>query len=436
MPHVVGAMLALAAFAPLGAGTLLLCNAWRIAGGILRATLTVFVGLAAAAVILPPLVYLDVSPTLSLVLLFGAVALAGGIVLDRRRTPRPQRSAQLDLIGMAAIAVPVVLLAVDSFRDRVFAYDAIADWMFKAKLLYLNQPSRFAHPSILPPVHREYPIGLPALEAVVLHGARGDFGAAQLLYATLLAGLALTIWCVLRPHVPPLVLAAGVSVVLWMPASRSAVNDYADVPLACCFVAGALLLGAWLADDAPGTLPLGAVFLAAALSMKRDAIAACVVLAVAAVAGAVVRQRSLRKLAIALASIALSAVPWRIFLAVHHLHETDVGSSRLGANANQFGWVIGTLGRYLLRREYLGVVPLAAVAALVVLLRGGPRLIAAGALALGLALLASLVFVYLNATAGVRYLVYTSGQRTLIPMVVLAAALLPLLVARALRPRP
>ena len=220
-----------------------------------------------------------------------------------------------------------------------------------------------------------------------------------------------------------------------MPASRSAVNDYADVPLACFFVPGALLLGAWLADEAPGALPLGALFLAAALSMKRDAIAACVVLAVVALAGAIVRHRSWRALTVALAGVALAAVPWRIFLAVHHLHETDVGSSRLGDNAGQFGWVIGTLGRYLLRREYLGAVPLAAAAALVVLLRGGPRLIAGGALALGLALLASLVFVYLNATAGVHYLVYTSGQRTLIPMVVLAAALLPLLVARALRPR-
>jgi hypothetical protein len=178
------------------------------------------------------------------------------------------------------------------------------------------------------------------------------------------------------------------------------------------------------------------VFLAAALAMKRDGIAACVVLAVAVIAGAALRRRPWRNLAVALAAVVVSAVPWRVFLAVHHLHETDVGSSRLSGNAGQLGWVLGTLGRYLLRREYLGVAPLAAAAALVVLLRGGPRLLGAGALAVGLVLLASLVFVYLNATAGVRYLVYQSGQRTLVPLVLLAAALLPLLVARAMRPQP
>jgi hypothetical protein len=228
-------------------------------------------------------------------------------------------------------------------------------------------------------------------------------------------------------------------VLLFMPALREhALTDYADVPLACFFVAAALLLGLWLAGGTPGALPLAALFAAAALATKRDAIALCSVLAAVALAAALVRRASLGQLALALAFAAASTIPWRVFVAVHHLHDRDVGLSpgRVGDHAGQLGWILGTLGGFLLRSEYLWVVPLAGAAALVVLLRGPERELAAGALVLVGGLLLALVFVYLNGAAGVRYLVRTSGQRTLLPAVLLAAALLPLLLSRALRVAP
>jgi hypothetical protein len=83
-------------------------------------------------------------------------------------------------------------------------------------------------------------------------------------------------------------------------------------------------------------------------------------------------------------------------------------------------------------------VPLAAIAAFVVLVRGPARLLAVGALALGLGLLLALMFVYMNATSDehLHYLVRASAPRTIMPVALLAAALLPLLVVQALGVAP
>jgi hypothetical protein len=310
----------------------------------------------------------------------------------------------------------------------VDTYDAFANWMLKAKLIYAARGLphwAFAQASTAPPLSRQFPLGLPAVDAVVLHGTRGDFGAAQLLFVGLPAGLALVTWAVLRPHVDPWVLAAGVSLLLWMPALRAqALTDYADVPLACFFVAAVLCVGA-------RQLPLGARFAAAAHATKRDAIAACAVLALLSL----VRWPRRRTL-IAIVAVALTTLPWRIWVSVHDLHDRDVGvsPSRLGDSAHEAGWVAGRLGEILVRQDYAWAVPLAAAAALVLLVRRGHRELATGVLVLGLGLVAALVFVYLNGAAGVHYLVRTSAKRTLLPTATFAAAILPLLVWRTLSP--
>src|SRR4051794_1947297 len=300
--HVLGALFALALFAPLGAGMLMLLGAWRVADGVLRVGLVVFTGLATGAVVLPWVLYLGGNGALGWVLAIGMVATIAGLA----RLPRIEQGhtfVHLDPIGLLAIALPTVVLAVDAVPRRVDTYDAFANWMLKAKLIWADGGLphwAFAQASPAPPLSRQFPLGLPALEAAVLHGTRGDFGAAQLLFVALPAGLACVVWMVLRPHVDPWVLAAGVSLLLWMPALRAqALTDYADVPLACFFVAAVLCVGA-------RQLPLGAVFAAAALATKRDAIAACAVLAVLALV-----RWPRRRMLIAVAAVALTVVPWR-----------------------------------------------------------------------------------------------------------------------------
>jgi hypothetical protein len=423
----VGLGLALLGLVPLGAGVLLLTRT-RFGFG-----LAVFAGMAAAMVVLPPLYYLGLDPSLWLVLLLGAVVLGAG-VLFRRLVPR--RGASRDVavrrgtrtsrwLSAAVLAVPLVLLAARAAEKPVDRYDAFANWTLKAKLLHFGRS--FADASVAPPVHREYPLGLPALEAYVLDWTGGaDVRGAHVLFVVFLAGLAVVAWRVLRPYVAVWPLTAGLSLLLWMPAARDqALSAYADVPLACLFCSAALLLGS-------GQVALGSVFAAAALATKRDAVAFLVVLyAVAAVAALVTGdRRRLRSLGLSVAFVALSAVPWRVYDAVHGLHDNDVSPSL--SRTDDLPFTLGRLAHVLLERAYLWAIPLAVAASVVLLVRRRDRRIALAVLALEAGLLAALALVYVSGTTGVRYLVRSTVERTVMTPTLLAAALLPLLVTRAL----
>jgi hypothetical protein len=392
--HVLRALVALAAFAPLGAGMLMLLGAWRVADGILRIGLIVFTGLAAGAVVLPWVLYLGGDVGLGWVLAIGVGATLAGLM----RLPRIDREhtfVHLDPIGLVAIAVPTIVLAVDAVPRHPDTYDALANWMLKAKLIWADHGLArwaFAHPSAGPPLARQSPLGVPALEAAVLRLTHGDFGAAQLLAVAIPAGLACVTWAVLRPHVDPWVLAAGMSLLLWLPALRAqAAAGEADAPFACFLVAAVLWLGV-------RQLPLAAVFAEAALATTGGAVVAC-----AALAALALIRRPRRKLLIAVVAVALTTVPWRVWVAAHHLHEW---SSGLTDNVHRL--------ETLLHLDYAWVVPLAVVAALALLLRRGERKLAVGCLALGAGLF-----------------VTTS---TLLPLAVFAAAALPVLLWRTLSP--
>jgi hypothetical protein len=417
--ELVGVALALLLLLPLGCGVLLLARE------PLRIGLALFTGLAAAMVLLPPLVYLGASPSLWVVALLGGAALGAGLLRGRPVLARPR----IEPLPLLVLSAPLVLLAVRAVREPVDHYDAFANWTLKAKLLFAGR--RFFDPSIAPPVHREYPLGLPALEAYVFHGmGTADARVVHLLFVVFLAGLAVVAWHVLRPHVAAWPLTAGLSLVLWMPAARDqALSGYADVPLACLFVSAVLLL--WNEE-----LVLSCVFAAAALATKRDALAFCAVLYVVAFASLALRRdwTRVRALAVGVVCVVLSAVPWRVFDAVQGLHDNDVSPSL--SRAGELGFVFGRLAHLVVGQVYVWVLLLAAGAAILMLVRGRDRPLALGALAVGAGLLAALAFVYVSGTTGVHYLVRSTARRTLMTPVLLAAALLPLLVTRALGARP
>ena len=414
-----GVALALLGLFPLGSGVLLLTRA------PFRAGLAVFAGMAAAMVLLPPLVYLGLSPSLPVVLGLGLVALVAGLLVRRPFRAGPR----FELLPSLALAAPLVLLAARAAQQPVDRYDAFANWMLKAKLLYFDRS--FADASIAPPVHREYPLGLPALEAYVFHGiGSADARVVHVLFAAFLGGLAVVAWHVLRAHVGAWPLTAGLALLVWMPAARDqALSAYADVPLACLFVSAVLLLGS-------ERLALGSVFAAAALATKRDAVAFCAVLYALGFVVLIVRRERQRlpALLVSAVCVALSAVPWRVFDAVHGLHDGDVAPSF--SHAGDLPFVLGRFGHLVVERAYLWALPLAAAAAVVMLVRRRDRQLALGVLALVAGLFAALAFVYLSGTTGVRYLVRSTAERTLMTPTLLAAALLPLLVTRALGAEP
>jgi hypothetical protein len=407
--------LALTGLLPLGAGVMFLTRT------PFRVGLAVFTGMAAAMVLLPPLVYLGLSPSVPVVLALGVVALVAGVLFGRPRWG----GMHVEPIPLLVLAAPLALLAVRAAEKPVDQYDAFANWVLKAKLLYFDRS--FLSASIAPPVHREYPLGLPSLEAYVLHAVgSANTRVLHVLFVVFLGGLALVAWTVLRPHVATWPLTAGLSLLLWMPAARDqALSAYADVPLACLFVSAVLLL-------ARGQIALGTVFAAAALATKRDALAFLAVLYAVGFAALLVRRERdrLRAWSISALVVVATAVPWRVFDATHDLHDRDVKPSL--SHADQFGFVVRRIGHLIVERVYLWVLPLAAVATIVMLVRGRDRQLALGALALGVGLLGALVVVYVSGTTGVRYLVRSTAERTLITPALLAAALLPLLATRAL----
>jgi hypothetical protein len=414
-----GVALALLGLVPLGTGVLLLTRT------PLRAGLAVFAGMAAAIVLLPPLVYLGLTPSVPVVLALGLLALVAGLLVNR-----PSRmGSRFELLPSLVLAAPLVLLATRAAQQPVDRYDAFANWMLKAKLLYFDRS--FADASIAPPVHRGYPLGLPALEAYVFHGiGSADARVVHVFFAIFLGGLALVAWHVLRPHVGAWPLTAGLSLLLWMPAARDqTLSAYADVPLACLFVSAVLLLGS-------ERLALGTVFAAAALATKRDAVAFCTVLyALGFVALLVRRERErIPGVLVSAVCVALSAVPWRVFDAVHGLHEGDVAPSFSHVDALPF--VFRRYGHLIVAQAYLWTIPLAAAAAVVMVVRRRDRQLALGVLVLVAGLFVALALVYVSGTTGVRYLVRSTAERTLITPTLLGAALLPLLVTRALGAEP
>ena len=406
---------ALAGLLPLGTGVLFLTRA------PFRVGLAVFAGVAAAMVLLPWVVYLGLPPSLPVVLALGALALGAGMLIGTRR----RDCARIEPLPLLALALPLVLLAARAAEKPVDRYDAFSNWALKAKLLYFDRS--FASPSIAPPVHREYPLGLPSLEAYVFHSiGNANTRVAHVLFAVFLGGLAIVAWTVLRPHVGPWPLAAGLSLLLWMPAARDqALSAYADVPLACLFVSAVLLLSG-------ERVALGSVFAAAALATKRDALAFCGVLYALGFAALLIRRERarLRAWAASALCVALSAVPWRVFDATHDLNDRDVSPSL--SNADQLAFVAGRIGHLVVERAYLWALPLATLAALVMLVCGRDRQLALAVLALGVGLVGALMIVYVSGTTGVRYLVSSTAERTLLTPALLAAALLPLLVTRAL----
>ena len=448
MTHVAGALVALLTFFPLGAGVLLLAGAWQLARGVLRVGLALFAGLATGAAALPPLLYIGLSPSIPVVLILGTLVLAAGVVVDRRRTSPGEvtEAVSIDPLGLLVTAVPLLLLAADRVRTRITTHDAWANWMLKAKLLYYDGGTflgaldhrAFGVDAVASPGHREYPLGVPAITAVVMHGSSGNVQDAALIYVALLGGFALVMWTVLRPRVPRWPLLAGLTLVLWLPVSR-AVALYAtgDLPVGVFFVAAVLLFGLWLAEETPGALPLAALCGAAALASKRDALADCAVLALFALVETFRMRRPdlARRMGIALALMFLSIVPWRLWVSVHHLRNQDVsfGSKHLTTNLHHAGYIAGRLVHQFFERNYAFVVPIAAVVAAIAFARGPSRRLPAAFAVFGLGLFAVLIVVYVNATVNLVALLRQSAGRTIYPLSLLAASILPLLLVQALR---
>lgn len=283
-----------------------------------------------------------------------------------------------------------------------------------------------------------YPIGLPALEALVFRamgGADTRVIHVQLVLVVLAFGAAA--WVLLRPFVDPWLLgAAEITGILSWSLQQQTLTAYADVPLACFWVASALALGRWLARGDRTWLVLCTLFAAASAAVKQEGTAYAVVLfAGGAIYLLAVHQRErLAALAVAAAVVAASIVPWRIWVAVHGISNPDIdpSPSRMAHQPGAAPHAVVRMADELLSRHWNGVVPIAVAAAIVAVARRRQGRLALSYLGLLAGLLAMIVLIYWNTTRPPALLIDLTAHRLVVVPYLLSVALLPLLLQAAL----
>lgn len=426
----------------LGAGGLMLCGTWSRLSPCSRIAPALLAGFAIAAVAFPPLIYLGLSPTPLLGVALAALVLCSGLARLRGGTTRPAVMASGH--GVIFFGVSLVLAApliVRATLEPLTKFDAYADWTLKAKILYghggliAGAFDRRSLSSLYAASHREYPLGLPSVEALDFHFMGGPDPQLIHLQSVFLAGaFAGTVWTLLRPRVSPVILSAALLLFLAAPSLHTQLlAAYADAPIACVWAGASLAFGLWLLGDGEDLLLLGSILAAGALATKQEGIVldASLFVVVAAALVASRSARELRRFGIAAGGVIATAVPWQLWVRVHRLHDADIAPSagRMVHRANTLPTIVHRLGAELVWLRWPGIVGLAVLISVILLVRQRDAL-AAGYLALLTLSMVGIVTVYWNARVPVEQLLTQSAERVVTGPVLLSVAALPLLLGR------
>ena len=367
---------------------------------------------------------------------FGRIALAllaaASLVVTWRVPPRDWavrgRPSAWGVAGLASL-VALLVHAWPTFAARpLIDYDGWAIWAMKAKALALlgwADPALFASAGAVP-AHLDYPLLLPSLEAVAIR-AMGGFDPRLIHLQFLLFGIAgiAALHGLLRDRVPGWLLWPVLVALAYAPAvSGQLLTAYADMPLALFVAAGVLAGARWVDDAQPRTLALATLFLGAACLTKNEG----VIFTAAAYGGLLLATRRFRPILISALAVEAMLLPWQIWLAVHRINSnTLLGRHVLDAHPGIVRDALrGLLDRALSPGQWSLLALLFVVA--VVLAAGSRLAVYAGAWAL-LSLL-GLAWVY--AVSPLDWSLDSSGNRVIDSVLVGAAALTPLLGAKAL----
>jgi hypothetical protein len=431
-----------ALIALVGAGGLMLTGTWDRLAPASRIAPALLAGFAIAVACLGPLVYIGLTPTPLAVAALGVLLLAAGLWrrgIGSRSLRRDRRSGG----GLAVAAVGLMASSPLIYRaatEPLIKFDAYADWSLKAKLLYghggwlLGAFDVGSLTGLYTASHREYPIGMPAIEAFDFHVmGSADAQLIHLQFLVLLGAFAGTIWSLLRPRVSAALLAAVLFLLFVAPGLHTQLlAAYADVPIACLWAAAALATGLWLLGDGDDLLWLAALLGAGALALKQEGVVLETALfVVAAFTAAFVRPRDLRKLGIAALGVVASAVPWQVWVRHHDLRDADIAPSirRMLDQADTLPTIVRRLGVEMIWTKWPGVVVLAVIVAGALAVRQRDWLAASYLALLSLAS-TGLVAVYWNARTPVNGLLTQSAERVVTAPILLSVALLPLLITR------
>jgi len=440
---VIGLLLANALYFAIGAGLLpLLRIAPDRASLVERLPLAYPVGVAATGIVAAHLALIDVPLGLVELVVIAAVALFFGL----RRVREANTSNRLLLaeppwsrvVGAVALAVSLVLLAHAwaTYEIRpLLEWDGWAIWGTRSRALYEFGGATgpvFTSDVYLPLQH---PLLLPSLDAIDFR-AMGTYDPTlvHVQLALLAFGFLLGFVSLLRDRVPfGLVGASALAVLSAEPVLKQLSTGLADVPLAFFVALGLLGVGRWLSSGERWALVAGTLFLGAATLTKSEGLFFAIA-ALLALAPFTWSRR--RELGVAAAAVIAIVLPWRLFVSLRDLPLVEyrfrdaVSPAYLSDHSDRVGPAVRGLGGELLSGDWGLLVPLFCVAVVAAVLARRDAL--AGFAVLWTAFsFCGLVLVYWISTIPVDLALVWSGNRTIVTVVVGAAALAPLLAGAA-----
>jgi hypothetical protein len=440
---VTGLLVANALFFAIGVGLLPILRIARDRNELVaRLPLAYLVGVAATGILASHLALLDVAVGLVELVVLAAVALFLGL----RRVPRASASLVLApreptwsrAVGAAALIAALVLLghAWATYELRpLLEWDGWAIWGTKARALYEFGGATgpvFTSEAYLPLQH---PLLLPSLEAIDFR-AMGEYDPTlvHVQLALLALGFLLAFVGLLRDRVPAALVGLTVLAILAAePVLKQLSTNLADVPLAFFVALGLVAAGRWLASGERWALVVAALFLGAATLTKGEGLFFALAALVALVPFAWRRSRELAASAAAVVAIVL---PWRLFVALEDLPLVEyrfrnaLSPGYLSDHADRVGPALEGLGEEIFSLDWGLLVPFFVAALVTALLVGRHAL--AGFAALWAALsFAGLVLVYWISIIPIELALVWSGDRTIVTLLVGAAALATLLAGES-----
>jgi hypothetical protein len=428
-----------------GVGALRLVAGWRV-GDWASLGLAYTTGVACVGVLSTLALIVGLALTIPEFVVLCLALFAAGF-LRSGATPAP---TWRERVAGARISVGVtlgflVLLGIDLVFQPLFRSDAWAQWAARARaLVELGglDPAFFGAATTIQ--NPDYPLLVPALEAVDFRFMGFDTRVLHLQFGLLFAGFLLALVALCRDRAPAWVVTSSVAAVALAPAlAIQTASAYADVPLGVFVALAGVSAWRWLAAGERASLALLGVFSAGALATKVEGIV--FIAALFAVLVPLVARRSPRAgawTALVGAIALVGIVPWRVWVRAHDV--PAIASIRHGLSpsviVDQVGNVRPTLST-LLREifdpaSWLLLVPLALVAVALAFAYGRRRDCAAFALGSFALTIAGLILLYWTTPYPITYLLSVSADRTIIAPVLFLASLAPFLLAEALAARP
>ena len=422
----------------IGAGLLHLAglHSWR------RVGLAYLAGVAVVGVLAAQLVLIQI--TLGLVELTLLAVVLGVTAFLRRPRTVVREDRKGNPLAFAPLAALAVLLGYALFavgRRPLLEFDGWAIWGMKARALYQlgGTDNPVFTSAAYPPL--QHPLLYPSLEAIGFR-AMGAFDPAlfHVQLVLMAAAFAFALVGLLAPRVP-LLLAGLVTLAIVSAAGtiQQLASGLADVPLAVFVVLGVVALARWLETDEKPVLACAALFLGAAALTKSEGALFALAAAVALLGTLAVWDRTrLARAGLGMAAMVALLVPWRIFIAAHHLPnpEYSLGNAAnpgyLSDHADRVGPAAGGLADRIASGRFGFLLVLIVLGLAAALASRRYRELAFAGAWLALSFL-GLVLVYLISNVPVDLTLVWSGDRTVTSIVLGGAALAPLLAAPAWR---